>query len=469
MNMIKWNRTACKHVLLTLFLFFSCCSTANSDLSHFLMTTSKSSQAVPNMFTSIAKLVLKLKFDDKHNLKEYRFSEIRNALTSLAASQSTLKSLDGLTHKLRSTIKDNSSLQSRFKKYIRGEKKNGKEAGKLYEYTNAAERGLQATEILQSVSFAPENERLSRLNELGLLELKRIVITRNGIRCTVSVLVATSQQLQADYDNHKTEKSTTNTDERRKLQSSPWRYLPNELIVAIVDDNSSGGAGDGYTALVPLLTAIHNEAPVTIEMSDDGFSQEEISLQPSLLSLSRQVLSALEEFILPVPSDPSQVDDEVETVGVNADVRKKVANKRRLKSKSSGSSKLRRKVKTISTNSDRQRTSATPRSTVGVSKLPAAMAKCGRLIPSHVRLVGHSAGGAVAAYVSMVLDGTLRGVEKVAVSSADDGSEALAETTSEEDLSRCTGAFHNKVRCIALGPPPCVSRSVIPQYIRYLF
>jgi hypothetical protein len=466
--MVKWNGVAFKCVLLSFLLLFSCCARATSALSQFLIKTSKGGKAALNLFTPATKLVLKLDFNEEYNLHEYKFNEVRNALTSLASSQSTLKSLDGLTHKIRNTVKDNTSLQSRFKKYIKSDKRNVKEAGKLYEYTNSVERGLQAAEILQSVSFATENERHLGLDELGLVELKRIFVTSNGIQCTITFLVATNQQQQVDYDSHKTDLSTSNKDERRRLQSAPRRYLPNELIVAIVDDSSSATSTDSHSALVPLLATILSEAPVTVEIGEEGFSQDEVSLQPSLLSLSRQVLMALAEFILPeeLPRRSETQPEEEEVEVKKKKIAKSSKNKRENpKSDFSNGGELDRNAKRVSPASDsHHRSSSSP---VGVSKLPPVVARCGRLVPSRVRLLGHSAGGAVAAYVSMALDGTLRGLEAVLV---EDGPEATKGAQEEEqaagDLSRCTGAFHDKVRCVALGPPPCVSRSVVPQYIR---
>jgi hypothetical protein len=65
--------------------------------------------------------------------------------------------------------------------------------------------------------------------------------------------------------------------------------------------------------------------------------------------------------------------------------------------------------------------------------------------PSFLRLVGYSVGGGAAALATMVLDGSLAPLDA--------------------DLADLCGTYRDRVRCVSLGPPPCVSRSIISRNV----
>jgi hypothetical protein len=72
--------------------------------------------------------------------------------------------------------------------------------------------------------------------------------------------------------------------------------------------------------------------------------------------------------------------------------------------------------------------------------------------PQSLRILGHSAGGAVAAYVAMVLEGSLN----ITVN---------AQKKAKVTFEQYNGLYNKRVSCIALGPPPCISRIVVPRFI----
>lgn len=117
-----------------------------------------------------------------------------------------------------------------------------------------------------------------------------------------------------------------------------------------------------------------------------------------------------------------------------------------------------------------------------------------------IRVIGHSAGGAVAALTALLLDGGVFTSNNIAVNAANavngDGSTAAngksAETVSASLETRqpattattsnapsfptppgspppwshpLASSYTQRVQCMALGPPPCMSRVIVPKYI----
>lgn len=74
----------------------------------------------------------------------------------------------------------------------------------------------------------------------------------------------------------------------------------------------------------------------------------------------------------------------------------------------------------------------------------------GSPLPRCVRIIGHSAGGAVGAYMAMVLEGSLH-----------------CSRGPLESVSGLVGLYKEPglVRCVALGPPPCISRTIVPRFV----
>lgn len=230
---------------------------------------------------------------------------IEKALTKLAAAQGALKSLDGLTHQFRNTLKDSSSLNARFSKFCRGEKKNLKEATKLYEYINVVERSLQCVEVLSAVQTEDASQREQALADAGLVEVRRVPIEHNKLQCTLSLL-----RPRAEGDSE---------------SARDGRFDQGEVVMAIV-----------YSLEPPAsfkqALRVMSQDTDSAELVSVGLVKEEVTIQPTLLQLGAKVLSSVKDLLLPEDA------------------------------------------------------AARPRS---------------------VRVLGHSIGGAVAAYAALVLDGSL--------------------------------------------------------------
>jgi hypothetical protein len=96
------------------------------------------------------------------------------------------------------------------------------------------------------------------------------------------------------------------------------------------------------------------------------------------------------------------------------------------------------------------------------------------MIPiQRVRVLGHSSGAGVSAYVSMLLDGSLNPhdylEERYPISSPQNESMILNETisvnVSPQHFTSLIGKFNGRVRAYLLGCPPCISRSIVPKFI----
>jgi len=335
--------------------------------------------------------------------KKFKYVEVRRAVAKLAASQSALKTMDGATHHFVNAFKEASTLAARHARFLGTDKPKRKEAAKLYEYVTTVERSLQAAEILQATRNTNDAERVQWLLDSGLEELKRVVVEHNGLACVVSVL--RPLPVVAENDDAKSSNSgkahAGGKNNERKQRTAPKAFAPGELVVSVVE------LGDAHQSLSNALRAM-KVAEVTVPLKAVGFVSEEATLQPTLLALAVKGLEQCKEVLLAPPTATAAVPPQALRSDPNA---------------------------TETT----LPVSAAPASTPPAPSVPR---------PEQLRFVGYSAGGAVAAYMALILDGSL--------------------ASSHELLSPCTpfsAAFSKRVQCICLAPPPCLSRTLVPKFV----
>ena len=213
---------------------------------------------------------------------------------------------------------------------------------------------MQAIEICSATRS--ENNRQIQLNEAGLNEIKRFCVTNNNFRCNISVC----RPIFLENDSK---------------QSKDGKFLHNELIISIVNDGNS----------ISNILDIMNEPDDIIPLMSNGLVKEDITIQPSILNMSINVLEQISDYF---------VNRSNETININ--------------------------------------------STDGNSNI----------FPSSIRIVGHSVGGSIGSYIAMLLDGNLNST--------------FPKLFQHKQLF---GLYHKRVSCIAIGPSPCVSRTIIPRYI----
>lgn len=199
---------------------------------------------------------------------EYRLDHYSRCLSRLADTQNALKSVDGITHQLKNTFSDSSTLQARYKAFKRSGKKNAKEAVKLLEYVNALERAFQAADVLQCVSEKSDDKRTLLLDSCGLLEIHRLHISSGKVKCVVCVLQPTDVAVGAD------------------------KYRENELVVAICDEAS--------VSVGEVLRLLSKKARA-LELRSVGLVQEDVSVQPALFDMAAETLHKLRHILSPAP------------------------------------------------------------------------------------------------------------------------------------------------------------------------
>ena len=344
-----------------------------------------------------------LKRSGGRSFGDYTVAEIRRTLAKIASAQSALKTMDGATHHFVNAFKEASSLAARHDKFVSSDSPKMKEAAKLYEYVTTVERAMQAAEICQAVQSGDAGERAARLREAGLVELRRVPLVHNKLACTLSVLAQANTTAAAVVGAGGDKRS------ERKRSSVPGRFLPGELVLAVTQDTTQGAA-----ACVSQSLRVMREKAQTVTLKSVGFVEEEVSLQPTVLRMALAGLEGVGEFLL-----PGDMGGRHEPGGAAA-------------------------VALVAAGTQE------PGSTSGKNE-SAAASELGRQRPpafTSVRVVGYSAGAAVGAYMAMILDGSLQSPHK-----------ALRNST------RFAGLLNKKVRCVALGSPPCLSRSLVPKFV----
>lgn len=340
------------------------------------------------------------------------------------------------------------SLQLRFRKFMRSKRKKLKEASKVLEYGGTVERALQAAEVLQAVSVQDPQKRERFLREARLMEVARFAVSLNSSRvaCSVSVLAPMMEENKNNSSDKAPLDSSITTPlprvgskaqrmQQRKAQSAPVRFMPGELVVAVTDSSSSEAA-----SIARLLRLLSHEGEAVVAWNSG------LSMQPGLLSLACEMIRGLKDW-LPIRADSSSAQEEVEGIAAEG-----------------GGGGATHHWK--------------PNSSPSAS-------------PIRLRIIGRSVGGAVGALAAVLLDGAmvtgdadavsadaLRNTRKKsagpndALDDSDQSSEhcsevasAAAELVNSADLRQWTGSLRGGVQCIAIGPPPCISRPAVPRYV----
>lgn len=297
------------------------------------------------------------------------------------------------------------SLSSRYEKFRRSKSKNRKEAAKLLEYVTAVERGMQAAEILQSLYERNNERRKELLSFAGLEELVRLDMQENKVHLSMFILrpIATDDDVGNDI----------------------LRFSQDELVVAFIDNVRSPGIGMAQllrmvskegcqrVSLVEESSTDDNSNAIPIHEAPAGNQSKIIVLQPTMARLAIRASQALEEFV-------NKEVDALVTSAANA-----------------------------------------LNETVGATSL--AGDDCydknqTNHWPLRVRFVGHSAGGAVASYLAMLLHGTL----PLHCLLACDPSQSTPL------ILKMPKNYRGKVKCVTLGCLPCLSHQVVPRYITSL-
>lgn len=268
---------------------------------------------------------------------------------------------------------------------------------------------MQACEILQTISINDPMEREESLLQSNLTEISRFPLHYNKLHCTVSFLLPT---LEANSSQIPPE-----------LQA----YGRDELIIAITDDVKKASI-----SIAQLLRLMSFEAPVPITLPSQD---EPFFIQPTLLELSLKLCEHLSSFLSQVKASNTQATSDEDTAEHLIDQLNDITHQRST-----------------------------------LMKNP----------PKRFRVIGYSAGGGVASYLSMILDGALdikSYFHAKSASSASTTPDSLTNTTSDsfnetssvkaeiEDVSSLFGKYRNRIRTMVIGPPPCISRNIVPKFI----
>lgn len=215
------------------------------------------------------------------------------------------------------------------------------EAGKLYEYVTTVERSLQAAEILQAVGNRKEKERAKWMKAAGLIEIRRITVSKNKLRCVLSVMQpipepvpvlsesssssSSSSEGTESVNDEGTDGLQTSNSLVKKLKSQHDvvpRFSAGELVLGFVDDCSSdsteSGSGSEGLSVRELLCSMTEEAE-QLSLNSIGLVAEEVTVQPVLLSMAVQALTQLTDLIAPAPVPVVQQDEAEAEEGVDID------------------------------------------------------------------------------------------------------------------------------------------------------
>jgi len=190
-------------------------------------------------------------------------------------------------------------------------------------------------------------------------------------------------------------------------------FHPNELVIAIIDDSS-----------LPNILRVLDSDPLSVSLSS-GLVEEEVYVQPTLLAMALKCLIAIKDIVLPLVPVQENTADSIDNYSNNDS-----------KSNSSQSAQAQNQRLVLRTAS-------------------------GQPVPSKIRIVGHSAGGGVAALMTVILDASLN------ITSTPSSLPASAPAPlALSDIKPFIGSYNKgKVKCVCLGPPPCLSRAIIPRSV----
>lgn len=208
-----------------------------------------------------------------------------------------------------------SSLQSRFERLLSSKRKKLKEAAKVYEYTRTVERGLQSAEIIQAVSVKNASMRDKYLSEAGLVEVKRVTVSVNKVRCVVSVLVpkdnytddgASSAQNNTTVDPtqcfntiettiHAAQPASKVPHQKEQHRvTAPPRFHPHEVVLCITEEPSRESTN--ILSMLRLTTRPDQETSFVLE-EERGGENSELMMQSTYLALAHKVLDAAQDCI----------------------------------------------------------------------------------------------------------------------------------------------------------------------------
>ena len=317
--------------------------------------------------------------------------------------------------------------------------------------------------------------------------------------------------------------------ERRKSRRKSLKPIPKHSSKPSPTLDPQRVASPSINALVHLLRVL-TEPEQSLSLHSVGLVKEEISVQPTLMKLAVDALKAMSDYILPA-DERSEHSEQVET-GPSTEFlpeSENATNKLGLSPSPSQhtneNSEIIRVAKTTkittvgaSTSDGTTRTTTTTTTTTAAAAIitngdvipvtptnnnnasptihiinaninssdetVTKRSRNGRLLPDKIRIVGYSAGGAVAAYASMVLEGFLNcttsaltnetapfvGVYGSSSSSSSSGAnsgtgDGIAVRSKNKQGRRASSDGQGRVECLCLGPPPCVSRAVVPRFI----
>jgi hypothetical protein len=198
------------------------------------------------------------------------------------------------------------------------------------------ERSLQAAEILQAVGNKKEKERAKWMKAAGLTEIRRITVTKNKLRCILSVMQPIPESAPVLSESSSSVGTESVNDEGADgLQTSiPLakksksqhdvvpRFSAGELVLGFMDDCPSDSTGSGNLSVRELLCSMTQEGE-QLSLNSVGLVAEEVTVQPVLLSMAVQALTQLTDLIAPAPAPASapavQEDEAVGEGGVNID------------------------------------------------------------------------------------------------------------------------------------------------------
>ena len=390
----------------------------------FVLTSSKTGNLISstsiegrNPFQILTNYLLR---NDRKNKEFIKFSEkeIESIIKKLALGQKTMKSMDGASHMMNNvlTADKKSSLTARYKKFVeldleQESKSMSKEATKVLEYVNTVERSMQACEILQCINEKNHEKRKQMLLHAGLNEMKRITLSYDKVIVTMSILLP--------------------------IVSNDGRFAKGEMILAFVDACS-----------IESILRMCTKPTESYELKSVGLLNEEVTLLPIILQLSIQGLEHVRELMIPaqLPIDDDTEEDKMKEENDNdRDIGSNNHKGMKKHSKSHAADKIKKKGGKHNQNKKKK-----GEAEVTQVKLSQTHSISGEILPQKVRTIGYSAGGAIASYVAMILDGLL----------------SLEDF--EQKINDMLGLYKDHVRCITIASPPCISRNIVPRYISSL-
>ena len=361
----------------------------------------------------------------------YEERHYRRALEKLSVGQAALKTMDGATHTLRNTFSSGAaSLEARYDTFLDVNKRKGgmksknnrKEAAKLYEYVETVERCFQACEILQACS-SKDDKRVKSLHDAGLEEMRSVPLEHNKIRITMSVCRATAENSNT--------LNATRKDMTRPTRFSPTKTMNKTEIVLIFYETDSNSFPNKITNLLDVMS----ERSKSYDLASVGFVDEEVSVQPTMFEIAGKALQDLSK-----DSNIGQFIQKSAMKDIAKDDNNSVVDSTE-----------------FDANSDNEGNVHARHAEDAYEAIPG----------QRIRIYGYSAGGAVGAYVGMVLEGsmnissssnthteTIDNFKKYAIPFI--GTYKDAPSTRADDCP-------NSMMGFLIAPPPCVSRSIVSK------